>query len=148
MTVFLSGDEVVLFSPSPLCSSKTRGSSRYRQGRGGLAVTLSASDSTCILVQGRGQLPNPTATGGMWMQMLETAQGEQVTHTLNLGPFSVGSPASFTPAGSSVPHPGLSAALVALSQGFEVSPAFCSRWHSLVLFQALSFWNFLWENLF
>lgn len=32
--------------------------------------------------------------------------------------------------------------------GFEVSPAFCSRWHSLVLFQALSFWNFLWENLF
>lgn len=32
--------------------------------------------------------------------------------------------------------------------GFEVSPAFCSRWHSLVLFRALSFWNFLWENLF
>lgn len=62
--------------------------------------------------------------------------------------FIHGQSLSSVPAHSSVPQPALAAALTSLSQGFEVSPAFCSRWHSLVLFQTLSFWKFLWENLF
>lgn len=94
-----------------------------------------------------GQLPNPMAAQGMWVRTLEMASGEQITRTLNVGPFSVGSPVcsrlqELGATSRACRCPGVSLA------GFEVSPAFCSRWHSLVLFQALSFWNFLWENLF
>lgn len=150
MSIFLSGDAVVLFPPSPLCSSETRGISRYRQGRGGLAAMLAARCFQTPPHPHAGPRPAPKPHGHMGnvsANARDSTRGADNPHVkqwpfLRRQPCELYARPELGATSSARCCPGISLA------GFEVSPAFCSRWHSLVLFQALSFWKFLWENLF
>lgn len=123
MRIFLLGDELLLFSPSLLCSGETGGRSRSRPGCGGLAVALQLGASHSIASSsGAVTGSQPHGHGGTRVQTAETAQGQPITRMLIISPFSTDVPAAFTPTQRLVPHPALAAALASLCRvwGFSV----------------------------